>query len=610
MSNSNPNSIDEQEEESTDLVGVSGGSNAYDVTHSNKKLAFQQLHPNIKEQLNGNTWEIIRYSPLNFIIAHSEYKQIVDACIQNEEKVIRDAWGNDTGEHETIPCLKLHNIIIDAIPVEIIVHENPLSLLEQRYTIKFSTYTGKLFSVGPKRLEEIVSILRERALILISRGASEALSAIINAFAKDEKIIIDEEVNTAGFYFIGGRIRSYKTIHTRPSTESIKKCVDLLDILQTKYKHKETFPSIVKWAIVAPFDYAFKQINGTWIPWLHLYGWTNTGKTTSGDIVCAIWGHYLDKNYKIPFTNMDTVAKFGEALSKSTYPIAVNEVGSLAEDRYRSLAEMFKTAIESLIARSKFIFKTHYTEIPSYSVCIQTSNAQPPTDPGYRRRVIPIGFTQSDEHTQLEKEQFDRLMREHVSGELKILGDFAANYILDNQQVLIFSNKGIDWKGISTKVLSEIYIAAGRESPEWINYFVEEKQLSDSKEDIDLILRGFLSKMVNETYNKHYRTISGPDKDTDVPNQPFSHRLNFCLDHRLIPFLNKGINAEKIEEIIFTADIMQEVKQIKMSDSISSLAEIARIISGFEYGQKKLGSRNVRAAYGPKVKFLNYLDQE
>ena len=263
-------------------------------------------------------------------------------------------------------------------------------------------------------------MLRDRALILISRGASEALSAIINAFAKDEKIIVDKEVNTPGFYFVEGRVRGYKADHPNPSVKSIKKCVQLLDTLQTRYKRKDIFPTIVKWAIVAPFDYAFKQINGTWIPWLYLYGWPNTGKTSGGDISCAVWGHYLDRSYKVPFTNMDTVAKFGEGLSKSTYPVSVNEVGSLAEDRYRFLAEMFKTAIEGTIARSKFIFKTHYTEIPAYSACIQTSNAQPPTNPGYRRRVIPIGFTQADEHTQQEKEEFEKLMRERVSGELKI----------------------------------------------------------------------------------------------------------------------------------------------------------------------------------------------
>ena len=138
MSTPNPSNTDEKEKENNGLVGVSGGPSIYTI-HGDKKLAFQQLHPNIKEQLKVNTWEIVRYSPLKFIITHNEFKQIVHASVE-KVRVTSDSC-NDTGDHETIPCLKFHNIIMDAIPIEITVHENPLSLLEHKYTIKFSTCT-------------------------------------------------------------------------------------------------------------------------------------------------------------------------------------------------------------------------------------------------------------------------------------------------------------------------------------------------------------------------------------------------------------------------------------------------------------------------------------
>jgi hypothetical protein len=208
-------------------------------------------------------------------------------------------------------------------------------------------------------------------------------------------------------------------------------------------------PTIIKWGLVAPFGYVLKQINGSWIPWLHLYGWPNTGKTTSGDLLCSMWGRYHHIDHKIPYTSLYTVAKFGEALSKTTYPITVNEVGGLGDNRHRPLLEMFKTAIEGMTARSKFIRKIHYTNIPALAAGILTGNAQPPTDPAYRRRSIPICFTQADEHTQKEREEFDRLMNERVTKELKTLGDFAANYILDNQAELLSDNKLIDWKELT-----------------------------------------------------------------------------------------------------------------------------------------------------------------
>ena len=47
---------------------------------------------------------------------------------------------------------------------------------------------------------------------------------------------------------------------------------------------------------MAPFSYILKQIDGEqWMPWLFPYGWTNTGKTTNGKIVLAIWRKHKDK---------------------------------------------------------------------------------------------------------------------------------------------------------------------------------------------------------------------------------------------------------------------------------------------------------------------------
>jgi hypothetical protein len=608
-----------EEEENFGLVGLSGGSNntTTNTTTDNKVTIFEQLHQNIREGLSGHTWEIINYDPLRFIIAHTEHNQIIHASVKNRRNIIYDNTGNDTGEYELIPYLKLHNVIIAAIPTEIVSHEDPLRPTERKFTIKFSTYTGKKFTSGPKSLEEIIAELREKALIFVSRGASEALAAIVGAFAKDKKIVINTEAQTAGFYLINSsdvssnsRIVAYKTNHPKPSEKEVRKCADLLDELATKYKHKETFATVINWSIVAPFDYVFKQLKSIWIPWLHFYGHSGTGKTTLGDISCAIWGKYLDKNYKIPYTSLDTAPKFGEVLSKSTYPITINEVGALNDDRHRPLVEMFKNAIETQTARSKFVRKISYTEIPALCACILTSNPQPPIDPGYRRRVIPIQFTREDEHTEQETRLFEQLMSERVGSELYVLGNFASNYILDNQQKIILDAKVLDWKLIAREILVELYKTAGKSEPEWIDYFVQETQLVDIKEETDLNLRNFFMNIINEQYNKYHRSIDSTSKTeeaAEVPNLPFSYRLNFCLQHRLIPFLNPAIKGT---EIVITSDLMTELRRLRLDCCISSVAEVATMIPEFEYGQKKLGGRNVRAAYGQKLKFIEFLGLE
>ena len=151
-----------------------------------------------------------------------------------------------------------------------------------------------------------------------------------------------------------------------------------------------------------------------------------------------------------------------------------------------------------------------------------------------------------------------------------------------------------------------MYKSVHIEPTEWIKYFVKENQMADSKEDIELLFRSFLINVVNETYNKYYRNI---EKDNDVPNLPFSSRLNFCLDHNLIPFLNSVSTNNKDsndnEIIIITSDLIHELK--KKIPQISSLNEIAAIIEGFEYGQKRINGKNIRTVFGTKNQLLDFL---
>ena len=63
-----------------------------------------------------------------------------------------------------------------------------------------------------------------------------------------------------------------------------------------------------------------------------------TGKTTiGGTIINGIWGKSSDRKHKIPFSSIDSEAKLGFILSQSTYPITINEVGALGDDRYKKM---------------------------------------------------------------------------------------------------------------------------------------------------------------------------------------------------------------------------------------------------------------------------------
>jgi hypothetical protein len=166
---------------------------------------------------------------------------------------------------------------------------------------------------------------------------------------------------------------------------------------------------------------------------------------------------------------------------------------------------MIKTAIEGSIARSKFVNKTHYTEIPSYCACILTSNSAPPSDLGFRRRIIAINFTQHDEYSSNERKEFESLLSDKIK-QLKTLGDYVANYILNNQTLLL--NGKSDWKEISKTILSKMYESAGEKIPDWIDNIIEDDELEESKEELHLVLRGYLLRMHKLSYFYSYGSIN------------------------------------------------------------------------------------------------------
>ena len=129
---------------------------------------------------------------------------------------------------------------------------------------------------------------------------------------------VKREIETPGFYLLENKIEAYKTEHKQPMDEDIRKCADLLILLQSKYKRREVFPTFLKWGIMAPFSYILKRDSEQWMPWLFPYGWTNTGKTTNGKIVLAIWRKHKDRTkHDIGFSSIDNVARFARAI-KST----------------------------------------------------------------------------------------------------------------------------------------------------------------------------------------------------------------------------------------------------------------------------------------------------
>ncbi len=387
----------------------------------------------------------------------------------------------DYDQDTTIQSIAYDDVIINAIPKKITRYENPIGI-EIKYEIEFETPTGQVFKTDPKTIEEILVELKVKGLIYKTRAAEEALPAILNAYHRENKLTIKRELETPGFYLIENKIVEFKVEqdYRRPTKEEIVRATNVLNELVTKYKRKEIISTLIKWSIVSPFSYVLKQLEEEgeerWMSWLYLYGWTNTGKTTSGRIVLAIWRKHKDKKkHDVGFSNIDNVARFARAVSYDTYPVLINEV-HLNDERQKQLVESIKHAVQSQTARARLSSKSTAEYISALSPCILTSNNSPPEDPAFQRRIIPIYFSQDDEPSEKEREAFNTFLNDNIDS-LGILGDFTMNYILTNQHDIIHNN---DWKAIAKIILTEFYKSAEKEVPEWINYFVQETQVQDA----------------------------------------------------------------------------------------------------------------------------------
>jgi hypothetical protein len=163
--------------------------------------------------------------------------------------------------------IQYKNVIINAVPVKITRYENPTAI-EIKYDIEFETPTGLHIKIGPKTIEEILAELKSKGLVYKTKAAEEALPAILNAYYRENKMIIKSELETPGFYLENDKIVSYNTDQKEFMNQDIPICANLINDFSKRYKRKEIFATVIKWAIIAPFSYVLKQIqhDDRWLP--------------------------------------------------------------------------------------------------------------------------------------------------------------------------------------------------------------------------------------------------------------------------------------------------------------------------------------------------------
>ena len=177
--------------------------------------------------------------------------------------------------------------------------------------------------------------------------AKDALIAIVERYEELELAEINDGIIQPGYYKINGKIRGFginQGLNLNPrrideDRKAVLECIDFLEEFQIRSKKKVAFPTVLKWGILAPFSFITKtQSRGEdqWLPWLYLYDTTDSGKTTLIiNVVLGIWGRYDKDHDEIHFRgpgNIDSPSKLGKTVSKTTYPILVDEIGGLLSE--------------------------------------------------------------------------------------------------------------------------------------------------------------------------------------------------------------------------------------------------------------------------------------
>jgi DNA-directed RNA polymerase subunit RPC12/RpoP len=467
-------------------------------------------------------------------------------------------------------------------PTEVTVYINPIGGIT-KYQVKWETTTRpKPLIIGPALIEEIVDRLKVEGLVTNRRLAEDVLTAIIEGFIRKRKAEIRNEIDATGFFMTDGKLIASSYRVEEPSKEELREALVLLNELAKWYAHAvERFAAIVKWGVIAPFIYIYKQ-RGKWIKWLYLYGASGTGKTTLAEIILSIWG--LGTEHMKTGANIDTVARLGQVLSTSTFPVVINEPGNALSKE--DIIEMIKNAIEKTVSRGKF-YKGSYIEIPALAPLIFTSNKYVPQDDALLRRLIVITFSYGERLAPERINEFNTKVKPRLV-QLQAIGKFVASYVMQN-------SLEDDYEKLVEKILEQAYRVADLEIPEWIYMTYAEE--FDIYEHTKEVIRSFFLEKINEAYQRFMKSISMATVE---------ERVRAVLVEKVLPWLLlKPVENNENEKILITSSILPELwKHVGESWDLKGLAELL----GWSYKNVKIGNRVLKTIVVDLKTFINFLE--
>jgi Bifunctional DNA primase/polymerase, N-terminal len=571
---------------------------------SNKNT--QEKYPELKD----NIYYQINEKPEKYVIAYKQKNQLIEATAKSVTKQV--------GGNETIEKYLIHNnTFLACIPTKIIRHKNPLAFLQLQttFTMDFVDSIGEYYTFSHKTLAGIIQSLKELGLVL-GDGADSALAAIKEAYKERNLIEINEDLGYIGFFKIHDKIIASNLEIKEPSIDKLSDALALIEELKTCYENRrDLLATSIVWGMVAPAIFMLKT-NNYFLKALNFYGFSNATKSNTGKIILALDGNHEDyRKHALNFNMVDTQPRLGDTVSRSTFPILIDEV-DLSDIRNTQLVNMIKVVIESVIARGKFMSSKALdtVTIPALSCLILTSNSPPPLhNSGFMRRVISRNFPMNESWKQDDPKAlaFKEYLRINLP-RLKALGDFRNWYIMNHQAEILDAERP-EPLDLGLKILKESFGFCGKIIPQWlVDQRLPENQLEESIEDNDVIVQGAFEKLINERVSKAlYIWNLGKDKiqQVELPDT-ITKRLIALAKNNLLEYVKYvAKSGVKKEGIRFSTGILSELYSHGVGkDQLPHLTTLANYMKA-EY-RKSDGKNIIFAEVETLEKYFDPKDDE
>ena len=343
---------------------------------------------------------------------------------------------------------------------------------------------------------------------------------------------------------------SVSGVEDKHPKRSKQECITAIDFLEkwsgfyiyNDIDRRDVVATGVKWTIIAPFNFVLKQLTRKYMNGISFSGERDGGKSAMSEAMLEIHGNFTDKSvseqsiYDLSVGSANTDAKFGNAVSHTTYPVALSEFGRVENyGRDEKLVETFKNAIDRLICRHGRREGKYDFPFLSLSPLIINGNPFISRKGEILKRLHTIKYTQEDRHDKDDPRTvaYNELMQNRRH-DLRVLGDWTINYVWDNRHELLLSKK-YDAYELMDIVIRKFYEFAGVEFPEWLGRWIIESSLEELDVDEEGIIRAVLFNRIHEVLrqNSHLLDTSG------MGDICLEQRIALCLDHDLLSFIRR-----------------------------------------------------------------------